>query len=259
MKPPLHYARLKVERAKKHIAEMNEEISRFCDAHLHIPFIEHDPDGPGDLLKIGEHYEGLDSISMILGDVIHNLRCALDLAISDIERTKCGKNAKYTKFPVYESRNEFVAAIKGGLEQKVPWHIFNRLLVDIQPYRGGYGESLVHLHNLDIEDKHRGLLDTTYFGDISGIRIRLDDGREVELGNWRLVRDRVAAHCITGNRNVQITNEGNATFDIKFGEGLPFDGESIVPTCTQLSQFVSGIVEELARIMRVLIDSGDLT
>jgi hypothetical protein len=118
----------------------------------------------------------------------------------------------------------------------------------------GTESRFLHIHNLDIEDKHRGLLTTTHLADITGIRVRLDDGREVEISNWRLVKDRVPGHCITGNRNVEIANYGNATLDIQFGQGLPYEGNAVVPTCLQLAQLVLGIVTELARITGVWME-----
>ena len=187
MSPILYDAFLKIERAKKHIFDLNIEIIRFFDSHRHIAFIEHDPDGPGDLLKVGEDYTAPTEISLTLGDAIHNLHSALDLAINDIETITKGEKTRYTKFPIYKSRQEFEAAVSGGFKEKVPFAVFDFLVTDVEPFLGGNGAGLWHLHTLDIEDKHRILLTTTHLTLISGIRVKLNNGREEEIGDWLIV------------------------------------------------------------------------
>lgn len=259
MSPPLHDALLKIEWAKKHILNLNIEINKFIDSHTHTAYVERDPDGLGDLLKVRQDYATPSGISLVLGDVLHNLHAALDIAINDVEALTRGSMTKYTKFPVRETREEFEAAINGGFREKIPFEILNFLLIDVQPYKGGYGEPLWHLHALDIEDKHRILLTTTHLTFVQGIRIQLDNGIERDIGDWLIVPGHIAKHCIDGNRNVKVTQQGQPTFNVKFGDGLPFQGNPIIPTCHQLAQFVSDVVEQMAHIMRVLIKYGQLT
>ena len=183
----LEDAFLKIEWADKHIQNLNVELNKFMESHRHTAFIEHDPDGPGDLLKVRQEYETPSGVSLAMGDVIHNLHSALDIAINRIQFLTHGIMTNYTKFPIRETKEEFEAAINGGLKGKVPFEILNFLRVDVKPYLGGDGEALVHLHNLDIEDKHRIILAATHLAFVNGIRVQLDDGIEANIGDWLIV------------------------------------------------------------------------
>jgi hypothetical protein len=258
MEPLLKNALLKVERAQKHIHDLNIEIYRFLDSHHHTAFIEHDSNCPGDLLKVRQNFDTPSEISLVLGDVIHNLHSALDIAINEVEALTCGVMTPYTKFPIYESREKFEAAINGGFQQKVPFEILNLLQVDVQPYHGGYGEALFYLHSLDIEDKHRTILTTTVLTFVSGICIQLDNGTEVNIGDWLIVPNQVAENCINGNRDVKVIKQGQPAFHMEFSRGLPLGGHTVLPTCIQLAHYVTGVIQQLDHIMNVWMEYRDL-
>lgn len=94
-------------------------------------------------------------ISAIIGDVIHNLRTALDvLAVQLVENA--GGNGKNVHFPFCASEDELDAtARKRGFDRAGPEAM--AVLRSARPYHGGDAD-LRALHDLDIRDKHKAII-----------------------------------------------------------------------------------------------------
>src|SRR5882762_8309674 len=73
-------ARLKVERAKKHIEDLQAAIVALEDTYRAT--VEQHPDATGQSLihEFPEIENAFEDLSLIIGDAIHNLRSALDFA-----------------------------------------------------------------------------------------------------------------------------------------------------------------------------------
>jgi hypothetical protein len=89
------------------------------------------------------------------GDVIHNLRSALDHLAYNLVQVAGNKPYSGTGFPIAESMTKYetVKARKvEGMSSDA-----KRAIDGLKPYRGG-NEPLWRIHDLDIVDKHRGLV-----------------------------------------------------------------------------------------------------
>ena len=106
-------AKLKVQRAVKHINDLNVILGEFSKRQTHEVIIEHDPNGGDDLLKVRATETLSDPFSLTLGDALHNLRTSLDYAIAEIEFTKTGRRSDYTRFPVDQSKDALCSALGG--------------------------------------------------------------------------------------------------------------------------------------------------
>lgn len=240
-----HEARLKIQRAEKHVNDLNGILKAFLNGKPYVVFVEHNPDGSGDLLKVTATKTLPPDFVLTLGDALHNLRTALDYAMNEIEFQTCGVRTAYTKFPVYDSREGLVAAANGALKQKAPKQVIDCLLGWIQPYKGGKGDAIWSLHQIDIEDKHRLLIANTELNFIRGIRTEDDSGEEYMIDDWLIVPGKVAAMPIQNNRNVKVTNEGNASYVVTFGQGMPFQGRYVIPVAESLVKMTGAILDEL--------------
>ena len=240
MNEPFRGARLKIERAKQHIDDLNRILRKFLDQDTYIVFVEHDPNASGDLLKVRGTKTMPEDFVLVLGDALHNLRAALDYAMNDIEFSTMGERTTYTKFPVYDSREALEAAVNGGLKKKSPKQVIECIADIVQPYKGGDGHAIWSLHQLDIEDKHRLLIANTELNFIDGIRIEDDRGEEIVIPTWLVVRDKVAEQPIPGNRNVKVKNQGKATYRVIFGAGLALEGNEIIPGSTASRYSLNG-------------------
>ena len=143
--------RIKVDRANKHIVDLGAAIDKFFERRPHsvVAYIDEEHK-PTYCLK---HIEPIDSaVSAVTGDVIQNLRTALDyLAGALWLRTNSGEWKGY--FPICESsagyKTEGVSKMHGmGQDAK-------DVIDGIEPYGGGKGDALWRLHSLSIIDKHR--------------------------------------------------------------------------------------------------------
>jgi hypothetical protein len=98
--------------------------------------------------------------SAIIGDVLHNLRSALDLIACDLHRITGGnpKEISGVYYPFCKDRTELPQMIR----QRRLGHIgkeFRSIIEQTSPYKGG-NDGLRAIHDLDILDKHQALVPT---------------------------------------------------------------------------------------------------
>jgi hypothetical protein len=147
-------ARAKVERAKAHVENLKAEIRAFRNLGPYVTAGSDEPD-TGDRvvrLLIGEPIPV--KLALIFGDAIHNLRSSLDHVARRLSLACGGKPNRTTAFPIFENAP---ADIEAEIARKIPSARPNiiRLIKLLEPYKGGKGDILWRLHQLDIIDKHR--------------------------------------------------------------------------------------------------------
>lgn len=148
---------LKLSRAEHHIIELRELVKAFSRKQLYEAIANRDIQ-PGYLTLIARQKEPFshDEFSPIIGDVIHNLRDALDLAACVLMRN-AGRSDQRVSFPTGETVDHFRQAIANAAKDKRPFPdpIVTILETRIQPYGGGRNGLLRTLHNLAVQDRHR--------------------------------------------------------------------------------------------------------
>src|SRR5665213_2124187 len=156
LKHPFHAPNIKIERALKHVAELEAEVESFVASDvfnigapgLNIPgkiiFATHLTIPPVPPV-----------MSAILGDIIHNLRSALDLTACEMANAN-GQDIEGVYFPFCRSVD--------GLDEMIKRRKFDRagpgavaLLRELKPYHGG-NAALRAVHDLDVRDKHQSLI-----------------------------------------------------------------------------------------------------
>src|ERR1700722_3319588 len=145
---------IKVERAKKHILDLESERDRFFQTKPYSFSHSTDP-------KSGDrkyYIKGVEPIpiqfSVVIGDALNNLRCALDhlayhLVCVGVGATKSFPDAKFPigdSLPKYNSQK--IRALNGARQDAV------KAIDALEPFVGGAGEYLVHLARLNNCDKH---------------------------------------------------------------------------------------------------------
>src|ERR1700733_11548989 len=107
---PFDHSRLKVRRARSHIGELTTEILSYL---RRVPFyltVDHvTEDGRRWVVRVRE--EVPVEFSAIIGDVIHNLRAALDLMAVQIVRLN-NKNDDDVYFPFSKTAERFEEALR---------------------------------------------------------------------------------------------------------------------------------------------------
>ena len=97
---------MKLVRADEHLQALNNEVAAFLQVGPYEVVTEQDI--PAGFLRARVVYrqEPPDLLFMLIGDVLHNLRSALDHLAWSLAGTKADKK---TEFPVFLKKNEFLS------------------------------------------------------------------------------------------------------------------------------------------------------
>jgi len=238
-------ARLKIDRADKHIKEVKTAVLALHEAYVSI--IEEDADTGGHSIKYEcpDLEDRLIEIALATGDVIHNLRTALDYAwIAVIDKLSLPQT-KWTKFPFSESAELLNHTLTQRQIHTTSPILLEKLVADIKPYRAG-NLYLWALHDLDITDKHKLLLPLVNYAGAKGIRV------EDEHGTVHPVELMPRVHgtnvmFLDFFPNIKIKEKGHIAASILFDKG-PLAGFPIPEELLTLSYSALCVIESLEAI-----------
>jgi hypothetical protein len=156
---PFEAPKLKIERARAHIEELDATINAYLAGNPCALVVEPFP-GPAYMKShawIARIRKPIPlTSSVIIGDAVHNLRTALDLLICDLARIN-SKSYKKVYFPFCEKPSDLSAVMEN-------MHLPSRCGKDVasairlmEPYKGGI-TLLRTIHDMDIADKHQSLI-----------------------------------------------------------------------------------------------------
>jgi hypothetical protein len=159
MVAPFEASKLKLERSAEHLQELERAATMYLSEKPCAIVVEPFP---------GLHEEmGTQSwnarirkpvpmkFAALVGDVIHNLRSALDLLVCDLVKIN-GQNTADVYFPFCPSAKHLSDAIRDRKIFRAGSDIV-RLIESMKPYKGG-NIALRAIHDLDVTDKHQALL-----------------------------------------------------------------------------------------------------
>jgi hypothetical protein len=150
--------RLKVERANQHFRELQIARDRFLKADPYRIESNLDPKTGNKIFYAADVRTPPAEIGIVAGDVIHNLRSALDhLACQLVIANGCAPT-RATCFPIFDSATKYKSSSAGKVTGMAQAAI--DIIDATKPYKGGNGAGLWVLHYLDIADKHHALLTT---------------------------------------------------------------------------------------------------
>jgi hypothetical protein len=153
---PMTSARMKLGRAGHHIAELEQVCRTFIEDH---PFeairAQNLAAGKWEVRVHVNHELPAPILGVIIGDIVHNLRTALDHLICLLVAANDPPVNTNTMFPFAPTEKDWKSArnsrAKGAHEDVL------EVLDVLQPYAGG-NDVLYRLHQLDIADKHKLLI-----------------------------------------------------------------------------------------------------
>ena len=179
--------------------------------------------------------------------------CPHDILYCDILRHEGRTVDKHSKWPFRETREGLIGALNGRQPQDALRDAVVDLIVDsLQTYRGGRGDDLYALHDLNIEDKHMLLLPTININNVQGVEFVGADGTVGTFGGSSFGGDfsGTGAHSRieAATDIVEIVNFGSAALDLRFGTKT-FHGQPVVPTLHRISRLVSTTVETVEKCL----------
>jgi hypothetical protein len=227
--------KLKIERAERHIRDLQAAIDAFLARDPYPVHIEDDPEQGVRRVRVDIAAPVPHEVALIAGDAAHNLRSALDIMICDVGAS-LGDHSRKARFPFATNAHDFEAELQRKVKGFPPDIL--ALIRGLKPYDGG-DDALRALHRLDIIDKHQLIvpaadhiaLGASFPGEFGSARNYRTSGDRTSRVVFHLPLDRV--------RGQQV----HVTLAITFGDGQPFHGEPMVPTLLHLAQLVKVIVQ----------------
>jgi hypothetical protein len=109
---PLRGIRLKVQRAKDQIEFLNKEVSAFLGNTSYLPALSYHGDTQSFSVRMHITAECPTMWSILAGEVLHNLRSALDHAVYELVILNTGtpppsKSRSRNQFPIFVDAAEF--------------------------------------------------------------------------------------------------------------------------------------------------------
>jgi hypothetical protein len=233
---PFEASKLKIKRATRHTEELREDIRSFMRRK---PFVLRIEDGGS-----GQHNWTIrvrrqipKEFSAIIGDVLHNLRAALDLLACDLVRLN-GGNDKDVYFPFCNSVDDLDETIRKRKIDRAASDVVD-LIRSFKPYKGG-NVALRAIHDLDIMDKHKALIPTAEMMGLPNFT-----SAALTFTNNRIgpIRDGMVAIRMPAASKLRVGQELEGKFHLLFPFESAFNGSEVIPTLQELTELVSGIIE----------------
>jgi hypothetical protein len=219
--------RAKVERAKKHFRDLEVELISFGKQHSYVLTGERNNDSGKINGPYFQHRLPIIPVNILTaaGDVIHNLRSALDhLAYQLVAVGSPGSvPSRRAEFPIAKDFTTYKAETPRKVEGMTPEAVeaINRL----KPYKGG-NEALWRIHELNNIDKHRMLFA------VGGDWLLRADWFPTDF--WFKASDPhfVGAFASDVEKNIDFAIEE------PFGDPEIVNGNALLPTLKELINFV---------------------
>jgi hypothetical protein len=229
--PTLKQSFIKIRRAKKHIADLEQAFELYLEKTPPRFTAENRKINDRNVIYFEMRSEPFqEEVPAIFGDAIHNMRAALDIAAVGCVKAN-NKNDNNVHFPFCENATDLDRVIMDKNLHRAHADVVD-YVKSLAPYKGG-NIALRAMHDLDILDKHRAMIPQTI--SVSSPILELHDGN----GNY------YDPPRIVGCRNTP------SEIKFVFPDESPFAKEEIIPTLHKLAGLTDGIVTAVFIFIRI--------
>ena len=243
-------ARAKIERANGHIGELEKRLADLPSSY--VSRVEADPKFSCQSLvhDIVDREQFFTDAALMIGDAVHNLKCALDYAwIKTLERAAPSALSDFAKFPVYPTRKDLEGALRGREIHISSPRLFSLMLDQIRPYNGG-NFAVWEVYVLDKRDKHRLLIPLAPYGNISGIELQDEHGVIHRGDTWGT--DQIPPYYVTFTSDLSVRNEGKLFFSIAIDETMIEYTPRVQDTFSICSRTILDVVQSLEAFVETI-------
>ena len=246
---------LKLERARDHIKDLNARVNQFLAKHPFVLMERHQRKAGRTTYSVMAKESIPPELSLIIGDAVHNMRAALDMALFGMVGDREPKI--HFPFPKEPTPEALKRAIKEG-HVKVAGKKVVEAISSLEPHINGKGIALYCIHALDIQDKHHLLIlaaqrAAVVTGSPSGrilrevLRPNTPDGILIvfdapENANALTINRPYVTHGLPDSENEA---KEQPAFAITFGEGEMLAGTPVVETLVDFAKEADRAVREL--------------
>lgn len=242
----LEDARLKLKWAEKHIVDLELEISGFCHAEPKPYTLGFKTHGVAEIGHTAICVKSLkkipDSISLRLGDAIHNLRSSLDYIAYAMVWANGEQPTRDTCFPIGDPAKKYTPsfakrAIHGmgvGAQKEIG---------RVQPCNTG-DRTLWNLHCLDIEDKHRLLVTAQFAAEAWGVdAFGAGNILYFDKTGFPIMEGHEIVNIPTSTFKRQKLEDFKLVLDVAFGEAEIIHGQQVMLTMHNAANRVGEIIK----------------
>jgi hypothetical protein len=223
--------RVKIERAKKHLVYLEQEVMRFRDEKIAVVFSDEDMTKG----KFGTHVNSFVTVRVLsfdavcaAGDVVQNLRTALDHLANHLVAVAGNAPTRHTQFPIAKGADTYEAGKTKQVEGMRPEAV--EAIDRLKPYKGG-NDLLWKIHELNNIDKHRTLFT------IDSACIMQDDW--LPIGGYAV---RAGDPTFAGVFDGEVEKNVESEIDEAINQTQFAKGDALLPTLHQMIDFVEGLV-----------------
>ena len=245
----------KVERADEHRCHLYREIQGFLNREPNPIITERNPETGRAVLRVRDDYPPPPlRLSIIVGDVAHNLRSCLDHLAFQLVRSNGGTPTFATGYPIYSARP--TSSQGEAVRKRKVQGMSDAAIADIerlQPYNGRYlgYHPLEMLRGLSNWDKHNTVVLTVAQAKTSyQVTYRSGVQVAVERGEARLFEAGAIMEIIEppADDASEMYVEHEAAVEIFFDESGPGKGRGVLPLLYDLQQFVGRLILDFDRV-----------
>lgn len=241
-------ARAKIEWANEHIAELEKKLSDLPNSY--VSRVEVDPKVSRQTIvhDVAGREQFLTTVALLIGDIVHNLKCALDYAwIKTIERAAPLALSKFAKFPVYSTYEGLEGALRGAKIHESSPALFELMLGKICPYNEG-NFFVWAVYELNKRDKHRLLIPLTLYGNIGGVELEDEHGVIHRGDTWGT--EQSPPYYVTFDSGLSVKNEGKLFLSIAIDDTVLEHTPRVKDTLSVCSRYVVEVVETLEAFVK---------
>jgi len=232
-------ARLKVQRAYRHIDELRGMFANFLKSDFCSLTVDQDPQTGQNSIYVASTASPPPEMALVIGDAVHNLRTALDHTIVKI----LGERGNRESFPVAKERDNPGAHSTYGVIKKTLPDLAALILEKIEIHDTG-NPSIWAVSKIDNFDKHNLLIPVISIQELRGFSLKSEGGLLIENCSAG-VEDGGRVNIMQMTGQFEITNKGHPAAQILFGDGQPLVGKPIIESLVKMAELTTQAINTL--------------
>lgn len=239
---PLDGAESKINRAGAHLDSLNAEVGAFYAKEPYVAIPDRDPEDGGQIWRAKIVHEPPPIMSLLIGEIVYNLRSALDHIAWQLALLDGSAPGGRTQFPIFSTRPidsrqivSIPAAAAAAMERLQPYH----------RGKNAHTDPLWILHELNRIDKHQTIhvvgmqahvppqLTITFPGTKPPVVVQAS-GRVGIFNDGDIL---IKAAVVAGSHK-QVDLEPEFSFRVAFDQGSPAPGYGIIETLLEVHNYV---------------------
>lgn len=238
---------IKTQRAITHIRELEKCLQDVRDHYSNE--VSLDDNGILRIAEVGK-FQPHEMPSVIVGDAVHNLRCALDYIMSDT-MSMFGHNPRQFYFPISNDQYSLVQHRSFTKIRDLVPNLAQFLLDEIKPYKTvnfGYWA----INEMDNADKHRLLAIVNGNTNFTIKCTESDQDPSVLEPNIFYVLPKGLKPKVGSPMAIHNIEYSKGTVDFIFGDSEPFAGKPVIPVLYDFVRLVYDTLRKFIVFMRQL-------